>query len=125
MESIVYLAIVAFFAIRFVHKINEKNAGNKRYSDSPRSGKGGTLTDAEIKKAAVNKEKQEASAMPHVHKEEGVHETYNRHKKDNTDGAMPHEHEKVKIKHYDVASLPPGYILLNGEPVRTKDLENR
>lgn len=41
-------------------------------------------------------------------------------------GAMPHKHEKG---HYtsmpDVSKLPPGYILLNGEPVRVADLEGK
>ena len=66
----------------------------------------------------------QASAMPHQHKKEGVYDTYN--KKGNESGTMPHKHE---TGHYtsmaDVSKLPPGYILLNGEPVRVADLEGK
>lgn len=40
--------------------------------------------------------------------------------------AMPHKHE---TKHYtatcDASKLPKGYILLNGEPVRVADLDEK
>ena len=65
-------------------------------------------------------------AMPHQHKPANVYETFNRKSPKNDSGAMPHKHEK---KHYtsmaDASKLPKGYILLNGEPVRVADLENR
>ena len=41
-------------------------------------------------------------------------------------GSMPHEHSNKKFTTLpDVSKLPPGYILLNGEIVRVKDLENK
>lgn len=67
--------------------------------------------------------KYETSAMPHKHRESGVYDSANKHRADNSDGAMPHSHKETKYKHIDVSTLPKGYILLNGEPVRTADLE--
>ena len=68
----------------------------------------------------------EASSMPHKHKKDGVYETYSRKTHDKNSGAMPHKHE---TKHYtsmcDASNLPKGYILLNGEPVRVADLEDK
>ena len=70
--------------------------------------------------------KPEPSAVPHKHKKEGVYETYSKKTHDTKSGAMPHKHE---TKHYtsmsDASNLPKGYILLNGEPVRVADLENK
>ncbi len=66
------------------------------------------------------------SSMPHRHKKEGVYETYSKKTHDTKPGAMPHKHE---TKHYtsmaDASNLPKGYILLNGEPVRVADLEDK
>ena len=68
----------------------------------------------------------EASSMPHKHKPAGHYDTYNKKRFGQEPGAMPHKHEK---EHYrsmaDASKLPPGYILLNGEPVRVADLEGK
>jgi hypothetical protein len=54
------------------------------------------------------------------------YDTFNKKSIFNESGAMPHKHE---TKHYtsmsDASKLPPGYILLNGEPVRVADLEGK
>ncbi len=69
---------------------------------------------------------RETSSMPHEHRKAGSYDTYNKKRRNNSDGAMPHQHEK---KHYtsmsDASKLPPGFILLNGEPVRVADLEGK
>ena len=68
----------------------------------------------------------EPSAMPHTHRPSGVYDTFNRRSARNDSGTMPHKHEEG---HYtsmmDVSKLPKGYILLNGEPVRVADLEDK
>ncbi|MBE5843273.1 MAG: hypothetical protein E7302_03700 [Butyrivibrio sp.] len=76
--------------------------------------------------SAMESSRREASSMPHKHRESGVYDTFNRKSWRNDSGSMPHKHEK---SHYtammDVSKLPPGYILLNGEPVRVADLEGK
>ena len=78
------------------------------------------------RESGVAKSSGESGAMPHRHRESGVYDTYNRKSFRNDTGAMPHRHEKG---HYtsmaDASKLPPGYILLNGEPVRVADLEGK
>ena len=78
------------------------------------------------KKFTKMTENRNPGAMPHQHKPANVHETYNRRSPRNDSGAMPHKHEK---NHYtamaDASKLPKGYILLNGEPVRVADLEEK
>lgn len=68
----------------------------------------------------------EPGSMPHKHKPSGSYDSYNRKSLFNNTGSMPHKHE---TRHYksqaDASNLPKGYILLNGEPVRVSDLENR
>ena len=74
----------------------------------------------------ANPQRPEASSMPHKHKKEGVYETYSRKTHNAKSGSMPHKHDKG---HYtsmcDASNLPKGYILLNGEPVRVADLEDK
>ena len=69
---------------------------------------------------------QEPSAVPHVHRAQGQYDTFNKKSIFNESGTMPHKHE---TGHYtsmpDASKLPKGYILLNGEPVRVADLENK
>lgn len=69
---------------------------------------------------------QNEGAMPHKHKSEGRYDTFNKKSWKHESGAMPHKHEKG---HYtsmsDASKLPKGYILLNGEPVRVADLEDK
>ena len=56
----------------------------------------------------------------------GKHVTYNKKSICNTAGAQPHIHETGKYRSMsDASKLPPGYILLNGEPVRVADLEGK
>jgi hypothetical protein len=70
--------------------------------------------------------KNDSGAMPHNHRESGTYDTFNRKSIFNTSGSMPHVHSEG---HYtsmaDASKLPPGYILLNGEPVRVADLEGK
>lgn len=66
----------------------------------------------------------QSSSMPHVHKADGVYETYNKKSRRNDSGSMPHEHDRGHYKPMpDVSTLPKGYVLLNGEPVRVADLD--
>ena len=69
---------------------------------------------------------QNEGAMPHKHKPEGRYDTFNKKSWKHESGTMPHKHEKG---HYtsmsDASKLPKGYILLNGEPVRVADLEDK
>lgn len=77
-------------------------------------------------KKAVKARKGESSSMPHAHSKPGKYDTYNKKTKSNTSGAMPHRHESKKYTSMsDASKLPPGYILLNGEPVRVADLEGK
>ena len=69
---------------------------------------------------------KETSAMPHEHKRAGSYDTFNKKSPVNTAGAQPHVHETKKYTSMsDASKLPPGYILLNGEPVRVADLEGK
>lgn len=78
-----------------------------------------------VKKAKKNMQKQ-SSAMPHEHRKPGQYDTHNPKRRDNSNGTIPHEHATNALrKRVDVASLPKGYILLNGEPVKVSDLENK
>ncbi len=70
--------------------------------------------------------KRQSSSMPHVHSTPGMYKTYTQKSHNSGKGAMPHKHETKKYtSQIDTSKLPPGYILLNGEPVRVADLENR
>lgn len=64
--------------------------------------------------------RSESGSMPHNHRESGVYDSYNRKNARNDSGTMPHKHSMS-----DASKLPPGYILLNGEPVRVADLEGK
>ena len=143
MEGIIVWGIVILGLIFRVMKLAGKNKSNtgagapktgapvKTYGTNIDAAKGDTTkgrTDKNYSGAMIQRETsampyRETSAMPHKHREKGVYDTANRHKKDNSDGTMPHSHNEVKYKSIDVATLPKGYILLNGEPVRTADLE--
>ena len=72
-------------------------------------------------------ERQEPSAMPHRHAREGSHVSYSGKTTHNTkSGSMPHKHEKSHYRSMaDASKLPTGYILLNGEPVKVSDLEEK
>ena len=76
--------------------------------------------------SGTSPQKHEASAVPHKHKRDGVYETYSKKTHNAKPGAMLHKHENG---HYasmsDASNLPKGYILLNGEPVRVADLEDK
>ena len=78
---------------------------------------------------AANKKKQmrESSSMPHTHAKPGQYDTFNKKNFLNSAGAQPHVHESRKYiaSMSDASKLPPGYILLNGEPVRVADLEGK
>ena len=78
------------------------------------------------KMSGANPQRSEASSMPHKHKRDGVYETYSKKTHNAKSGAMPHKHEKG---HYtsmcDASNMTKCYILLNGEPVRVADLEDK
>ena len=67
-----------------------------------------------------------SAALPKSFKKAGNYQTYSKKTHDTKPGAMPHKHE---TSHYtsmcDASKLPKGYILLNGEPVRVADLEDK
>ncbi len=69
----------------------------------------------------------ESSAMPHEHRKAGSYDTFSGRKIHNREsGSMPHKHEYKKYtSQADASKLPPGWILLNGEPVRVADLEGK
>ena len=59
-------------------------------------------------------------------KKPGKYDTFNKKSIFNTSGAQPHVHETMKYTSMsDASKLPPGYILVNGEPVRVADLEGK
>ena len=70
---------------------------------------------------------KESSAMPHEHRRPGNYDTFSGRKTHNSEsGSMPHKHDTKKYtSQADASNLPPGYILLNGEPVRVADLEGK
>lgn len=88
-------------------KVNQNGnySGNSSYSRGPR----------------------ESGSMAHEHRESGVYDSYNKKNRLNNSGTMPHTHEtrKYTASMSDASKLPPGYILLNGEPVRVADLEGK
>lgn len=76
--------------------------------------------------ASKKKKARESSSMPHEHAKSGQYVSYNKKNFMNTAGAQPHVHESRKYTSMsDASKLPPGYILLNGEPVRVADLEGK
>ena len=110
---IIYLIFIIIAFIPGIVKQTQKGQNPQMPGQNPQMPGGGTR-------------KSETSAMPHKHKKDGVYETYSRKTHDTKPGAMPHKHEKG---HYtsmcDASNLPKGYILLNGEPVRVADLEDK
>ncbi|MCR5404109.1 MAG: hypothetical protein K6E91_09895 [Butyrivibrio sp.] len=101
MESILSVVIVMIFTVLVMIKKKDAFRGNKDMN-------------------------QTSSAMPHKHKPEGHYDTFNKKTKYNTAGAQPHVHSSMKYKPMpDINTLPKGYILLNGEPVRVADLEGK
>lgn len=128
MEELLSVAIYLIFVfgvIKFLRKNIWKTTGTKP---------GGTvLGNGSVPARSVQNQgtfqmtrPSQSSAMPHQHKPAGKYESYSKKTHNRQSGAMPHKHEKG---HYtsmpDVSTLPPGYILLNGEPVRVADLEGK
>ena len=126
---VIWIGIIALVGGRFKKKImdtpqkpgsRESSKGNaqRRSTSSMSSYKSGS--------SSMDNSRRESSAMPHKHRESGVYDSYNKKSWRNDSGTMPHKHE---TGHYtamlDVSKLPPGYILLNGEPVRVADLEGK
>ena len=79
------------------------------------------------KKSQIPTVAKESSAMPHEHRRPGNYDTFSGRKTHNSEsGSMPHKHDTKKYtSQADASNLPPGYILLNGEPVRVADLEGK
>jgi hypothetical protein len=96
--------------------------GRRESSAMPHNHRASGSYDTFNRKSAKN----DSGAMPHDHRESGTYDTFNRKSIFNTSGSMPHVHSEG---HYtsmaDASKLPPGYILLNGEPVRVADLEGK
>ncbi len=79
-----------------------------------------------VRRARTKKMYKSLSAMPHEHTQPGKYQTYNKKRMDNSAGAQPHKHETRKYTSMsDASKLPKGYILLNGEPVKVSDLDNK
>ena len=108
---ILYVGVIIFVS-SYVRKRKRNLPGNQ-----------GTGPVSTMSPASMGKE---TSAMPHKHRPAGHYDTFNKKRFGQEPGAMPHKHEK---EHYrsmaDASKLPPGYILLNGEPVRVADLEGK
>ncbi len=138
---VLWIGILALIGGRFRKKImgtptkpgtqqNMNNTTQKGYSN--RSSMPGNTNRSVMasqpgrQSSVMESSRRESSAMPHKHRESGVYDSYNRKSWLNNSGAMPHKHESG---HYtammDASKLPPGYILLNGEPVRVADLEGK
>ena len=108
---VVYMVVIAVIlgAVKksAANKGANKGPGNKNVMTGPITGQ--TMAKP-AKYDTYNKRGNASGAMPHKHKEKGVYDTYNK-------------------RHYasmaDASKLPPGYILLNGEPVRVADLEGK
>lgn len=137
------LSVAIYFVVLFIVIGGIKKAGVKKLTGRPGTGNvsartgnfaGGSVPAQSTSMPHVhknagaydtfNKKGNESGTMPHKHSEKGVYETFNR--RGNASGTMPHKHE---TGHYtsmaDASKLPPGYILLNGEPVRVADLEGK
>ena len=128
MESIITLIIYGVVIYSIVAAIKKKKTGGVpgkpvntvqsqvRPQQRPAGSSGGMMRDI-----------RESGSMAHEHRESGVYDSYNRKNKWNDSGTMPHKHEtrKYTASMSDASKLPPGYILLNGEPVRVADLEGK
>ncbi|MBE5858952.1 MAG: hypothetical protein E7301_02355 [Butyrivibrio sp.] len=125
MDGLITLLIVGLLLWKFAKPLLKNNGGVQVTKNfTPQEPVKRVEQTKPVKKYEGAMNHREPSAMPHKHRENGVYDTANKHKRDNSDGTIPHSHVEEKRKHIDAASLPPGFILLNGEPVRTKDLEN-
>ena len=80
-----------------------------------------------VRHKKVTDRAKESSSIPHRHSAPGEYVSFNKSAKNNSAGTMPHVHEtkKYTASMSDASKLPPGYILLNGEPVRVADLEGK
>lgn len=113
MEALVTIIFYLAVVLAVVHKIKKK----------------GGIAGAGIdrKPPQIPGAVKETSAMPHEHRRPGKYDTFSGRKTHSREsGAMPHKHETKKYtSQADASKLPPGYILLNGEPVRVADLEGK
>jgi hypothetical protein len=124
LNLVIYLVFL-FGVIKFLRKNIWKNAGVKGTGNI--QGQGNVPARGVPSPGSYQQARPaQSSAMPHQHKPAGKYESYSKKTHNRQSGAMPHKHEK---DHYtsmpDVSTLPPGYILLNGEPVRVADLEGK
>lgn len=88
--------------------------------------RGAGVQESDDLESSTQRHVKEASAQPHTHRAPGKYDTFNKKSLFNTQGAQPHIHETKKYSSMpDASKLPPGYILLNGEPVRVADLEGK
>ena len=109
LSAVFYLAVIA----AVIYKVKKKG--------------GITGAGIDMKTPQIPGMPRESGAMPHEHKKPGKYETFSGRKTHSREsGAMPHKHETKKCtSQADASHLPPGYILLNGEPVRVADLEGK
>ena len=119
-SGVIYILFVVG-VVKILRKTVWKNSSSQGTATGkfPANGTIPTITTQPVRPA-------QSSAMPHVHKPANQYESYSKKTHNKQSGAMPHKHEKG---HYtsmaDASKLPPGYILLNGEPVRVADLEGK
>ena len=124
LNLVIYLVFL-FGVIKFLRKNVWKTSGTKPGGSTPGNG---SVPARNVQNQGTFQmaRPSQSSAMPHQHKPAGKYESYSKKTHNRQSGAMPHKHEK---DHYtsmpDVSTLPPGYILLNGEPVRVADLEGK
>ena len=80
----------------------------------------------DVKKPSSKINTPKPASLPKGYKKSRGFDTYSKKTHDTKPGAMPHKHE---TNHYtsmcDASKLPKGYILLNGEPVRVAELEDK
>ena len=114
MYLLLYVGVIIYVCYYIRKKKNEAQGNGSANGQFGKTGQFGQSRTAE------------SGSMAHKHRAAGHYDTYNKKRFGQESGAMPHKHEK---KHYtsmaDASKLPPGYILLNGEPVRVADLEGK
>ncbi len=123
MEELLSLAVYVIIIVSVIRTLVKKS---KNVSNRGKIGKaaGGNGAKAVSKRPVTSPQK--TSSVFGASKPEKKYDTFNTKKFGRESGAMEHKHETKKFTSMcDASNLPPGYILLNGEPVRVADLENR
>ena len=136
METTFSLVFYLVVTVIVVINVLRKRTSFKGSGSAPGSAQGSFTKNAQQfmgaeagsykRESSAMKDNKESGAMPHKHEAPDRHVTFNKKSGWNNIGSMAHRHEE---RHFttmpDVTTLPKGYILLNGEPVRVADLENK